>query len=302
MSSATSTPATTVPPRPQIQAPGSLPVVRKGVARYTFGDVYHVVLMMPWSLFLVVIVGSQVLANLGFALLYGLEAGNIANAHRPVDLFFFSVQTWATIGYGGMMPTTTWANSLVVIESITAIVFTAVTTGLVFAKFARPTARVRFASEAVVTRQDGKDMLMIRVANERGNHVVEASARVTLVRDEVSQEGEQMRRLYDLALVRDVQPVFAISWTVMHEINQASPFWNVTEDGVRAGGWLLVFNLTAHDGTLAQTIHATHYYGAERIHFGARYRDSNRRLPNGAIEIDLTHFDAWEPQRLPAQR
>ncbi|MBI1949285.1 MAG: ATP-sensitive inward rectifier potassium channel 10 [Deltaproteobacteria bacterium] len=301
MSSASSTPATIAPPRQQILGPGVMPVTRKGVPRFTLGDAYHVVLTMRWSLFMAAIVGSQVLANAGFAALYSLEDANVSNAHGPVDLFFFSVQTWATIGYGGMTPVTAWANTLVVIESITAIVFTAVTTGLVFAKFARPTARVRFANEAVITRQNGKDMLMLRVANERGNQVVEAAARVTLMRDEVTQEGQEMRRLYDLTLVRDVQPVFAVSWTVMHEIDERSPFAGMDEAGVRAGGWLLIFNLTGHDGTLAQTIHATHYYGAANIHFGARYHDTVRRLPSGALELDLTRFDDWEPQQVPAR-
>ena len=288
---ASSTPATVSRPRPNVS--GNLPgrnIVRLGVSGFTFGDVYHQILVMRWGVFLGLIIASQVLANAVFGVLFALQPDNVSNAHTLVDKFYFSVQTWATIGYGGMTPLTTYANLLVVAESITSVLFTAVTTGLVFAKFARPSSRVLFSSRAVITQRDGKAILMVRVANERGNDVVEASARVTLMRDEVSKEGERMRRLIDLKLVRDVQPFFAISWTLMHEIDETSPFFGKTSEEVKKAGWRVNVNLTGHDGTLSQTIYAAHFYDADALVFGARYVDVISSLPDGRLQIDLRKF------------
>jgi inward rectifier potassium channel len=282
----------TIRPRPAAQISGGRPqIVRLGVKRFTWGDLYHVILTMRWSLFFGGLVAAHVTANLIFAGLYMLErVPNIASATSFIDYFYFSVQTWATVGYGALAPTTTYANMLMVFESICAICGSAVTTGLVFAKFARPTARVLFANNMVIHTLNGKPTLMLRVANERGNDVVEASARITLLRDEKTLEGDTMRRLYDLKLVRDVQPVFAISWTLMHIIDEESPFFGKTGEDIVKEGWQVVVNITGHDGTLSQTMYASHFYRAPDIVFGAKYVDVMARLPDGRLQIDLKKF------------
>jgi inward rectifier potassium channel len=293
----TSTPATISGPRPVASGNLARNVVRVGAAGWNMGDLFHTILVMRWSLFLVCVVASQVLANVVFALLFALQRGDIANAPgNALDDFYFSVQTWATIGYGGMTPATTWANMLVMAESITSMVFTAVTTGLVFAKFARPQARILFANKAVITQRDGKKILMVRVANERGNDVVEASARLTVLKEEISAEGERMRRILDLKLARDVQPMFVISWTLMHEIDERSPLFGKTIDDMRAEQWRLTASLTGHDGTLSQTIYASHSYTPADIAFAARYVDVISPLPDGRVQLDLTKFHDVEKQ------
>jgi inward rectifier potassium channel len=292
--SAAATPSTIARPRPARQS-NQTEFVRVGGSSWTLGDLYHSVLTMRWSLFLAVVVGIQLTANLLFAGLYALEGDNITNAPRFIDKFYFSVQTWATIGYGGMTPTTTFANMIVVAESIAGIVATAVTTGLVFAKFARPSARVLFANSMITQVRDGQNTLMLRVANERGNNVVEASARVTLLRNERSREGETMRRLYDLKLVRDVQPLFMVSWTIMHIIDETSPLWGKSAADIVAEDWRINVNLQGYDGTLAQTIHASHSYRGSDIAFSHRYVDVMTTLPDGRLQIDLTHMHDVEP-------
>ena len=292
--SAAATPSTIARPRPALQS-NQTDIVRVGGSSWTLGDLYHSVLTMPWGLFLAVVVGIQLTANLLFAGLFALEGDNITNAPRFIDKFYFSVQTWATIGYGGMTPTTTFANMIVVAESIAGIVATAVTTGLVFAKFARPSARVLFATSMITQVRDGQNTLMLRVANERGNNVVEASVRVTLLRNERSREGETMRRLYDLKLVRDVQPLFMVSWTIMHIIDESSPLWGKSAADIVAEDWRINVNLQGYDGTLAQTIHASHFYHGTDIAFDHRYVDVMSTLPDGRLQIDLTHMHDVEP-------
>jgi inward rectifier potassium channel len=292
--SAAATPSTIARPRPARQS-NQADIVRVGGSSWTLGDLYHSVLTMRWSLFLAVVIGIQLAANLLFAGLFALEGDNITNAPTFIDKFYFSVQTWATIGYGGMTPTTTFANLVVVAESIAGIVATAVTTGLVFAKFARPSARVLFANSMITQMRDGQRTLMLRVANERGNNVVEASARVTLLRNERSREGETMRRLYDLKLVRDVQPLFMVSWTIMHIIDETSPLWGKSAADIVAEDWRINVNLQGYDGTLAQSIHASHRYQGTDIAFDHRYVDVMTTLPDGRLQIDLTHMHDVEP-------
>jgi inward rectifier potassium channel len=297
--SAAATPSTIARPRPAVQT--NMPsIVRVGSSSWTMGDLYHSVLTMRWGFFLVLVVGIQLTANLLFAALFSLQSDNITNAPTFIDKFYFSVQTWATIGYGGMTPTTTFANMLVVAESITGIVATAVTTGLVFAKFARPSARVLFANQMITQVRDGQNILMIRVANERGNNVVEASARVTLLRNELSREGEVMRRLYDLKLMRDVQPLFMVSWTIMHIIDEASPLWGKSAEDIIAEDWRINVNLQGYDGTLAQTIHASHFYRGHDVAFNHRYVDVMSTLPDGRMQIDLAHMHDVEPMTAKA--
>ncbi|MBE9020833.1 ATP-sensitive inward rectifier potassium channel 10, partial [Chroococcidiopsidales cyanobacterium LEGE 13417] len=227
---------------------------------YYWRDPYHLLITMPWSWFLGIVASGYILLNSLFALAYLLQPGSIANA-RPGnfwDAFFFSIQTMATIGYGVMNPQTDYANVLVAIESWVGLLGVAMGTGIAFARFSRPTARVVFSRVAVVTAYDGIPTLMFRVANKRRNQIIEAQIRVVLVRDEMNAEGQFMRRLYDLPLVRANNPIFILSWTVMHPIDEYSPFYGATLADLEAAETMLVVTLTGIDETVSQMIHARH--------------------------------------------
>jgi inward rectifier potassium channel len=149
----------------------------------------------------------------------------IANT-RPgslIDLFFFSVETLATVGFGDMHPQTTYAHLVATLEIFTGMSFLAVMTGLIFTRFSRPRARLVFAHHPVVNQHEGQPTLMIRVANARANYISDAAAQLWLVRKERSAEGETYRRFYQLALLRQENPVFVLSWTLMHAIDPSSP-------------------------------------------------------------------------------
>src|SRR5439155_9491677 len=134
--------------------------------------------------------------------------------------FFSSVQTMATIGYGGMAPIGIYANVLVTIEALVGLLGLAMATGLAFAKLSRPTARVLFSRVAVIAPRDGVRSLMLRMANERANQILEAQVHLALARTETTAEGERVRRLYDLELVRTRTPLFVLTWTVIHPIDE----------------------------------------------------------------------------------
>jgi inward rectifier potassium channel len=255
-------------------------------------DLYHFLLTEPWPALLAGILLAFIVTNAFFAIIYMLDNG-IENA-RPGnfgDAFFFSVQTMATIGYGKMSPQSVLANIMMSIEALTGLVGLAVVTGLVFAKFSRPTARVRFSKVAVVSNRDGMPSLMFRMANMRANRIVDATAHVVFARQETTLEGEQMRRFYDLKLQRHRNTLFIYSWTAIHPIDDSSAFHGQIAESMGDASGEVIVSVTGLDETFAQTVHARHVYSSRDILWGNRFVDILERAPDGALSIDYTHFD-----------
>src|ERR1700683_2099734 len=255
-------------------------------------DLYHYLLTEPWPALLAGILLAFILTNAFFAIVYMLDSG-IENA-RPGnfgDAFFFSVQTMATIGYGKMSPQSLLATIMMSVEALTGLVGLAVVTGLVFAKFSRPTARVRFSKVAVVSNRDGVPSLSFRMANMRANRIVDATAHVVFARQETTLEGEQMRRFYDLKLQRYRNALFIYSWTAIHPIDDTSAFHGQSAKSMGEASGEIIVSVTGLDETFAQTIHARHVYSARDILWGSRFVDILERAPNGTLSIDYTHFD-----------
>lgn len=263
-----------------------------GLRRAWLGDLYHRLLRMRWSGFLAAGIALYLAANALFAGLYLLQPGAIAHA-RPgffSDAFFFSVQTIATIGYGGMAPATLYANIVVTVESAFGLFFLALATGLVFARFSRPTARVLFSRVAVVGPHNGVPTLSLRLANERSNQILQAEVDVALLRDETTAEGETIRRFYDLTLARRRSPVFALTFSVMHAIDQASPLYGADPATLAADNAELVVTVTGLDETTAQPVHARTSYLAHEILWGHRFVDVLGHRRDGRRVIDYRRF------------
>jgi inward rectifier potassium channel len=266
-------------------------------------DLYHLLLTESWPTLLAGIVLIFTAINAVFALIYMLDRG-VENA-RPGsfgDAFFFSVQTMATIGYGKMSPESVVANIMVSFEALIGLVGLAMTTGLVFAKFSRPTARVRFSRVAIVSNRDGVPSLQFRMANLRANRIVDVSARVVFARQERTLEGEEMRRFYDLKLQRDRNSLFIYSWTAIHPITEDSPINGVSIEAMESANAEIIVSVIGLDETLAQTIHARYSYRARDILWGQRFVDILERTPEGKLSIDYTHFDDVIPSEIkPAE-
>lgn len=271
---------------------GNFEIMGLGVWHSYWRDPYHLLLTIPWTGFVLLIFGFYVAINTLFAIAYLLGGDCIANA-RPgsfYDAFFFSVQTLASIGYGAMYPKTTYANIIVTIEAIIGVMGIAVMTGLAFARFSRPTARVMFSRVAVILPHDGVPTLMFRSANQRRNSILEAQMRVYLMRDEITAEGEFMRRIYDLKLVRQQTPGFALTWSVMHIIDESSPLYGMTPESLSETNCLLMISLTGIDETVSQVVHARHSYGANDILWNSRFVDILHHTGDGHRYIDYKHF------------
>jgi inward rectifier potassium channel len=268
-------------------------------ARMELGrDLYHLFLRARWWVSIAAIAGTFLLVNVVFACLY-VAVGGVENA-RPgsfSDAFFFSVHTVATIGYGSMYPTSTAAHVLVVVESVVGLLVTALSTGLVFAKFTVPDGRIRFARHAVVAPLDGVPTLMIRVGNERGNAVVEANFHVTLVRTEHTAEGHVFYRNLDLPLSRHRAASLYRSFQLLHPITPHSPLFGVTPERAEELELELLVSMTGTDETTVQPVFGRKRYQTEDLRFGFRPVDLLRVLPDGRLELDVTRFDEIEPTK-----
>jgi inward rectifier potassium channel len=282
-----------------ISPEGRSTLVQSGLQRKPFGDLYHLWLLASWPRAFGAVIAIYLAANVVFALGY-FVVGGIENA-RPgsfSDAFFFSVQTIATIGYGRMSPVSAGAHVLVTVESFCGLIGMALITGLMFAKFARPTSRVLWSEVAVVALQDGAPSFMFRVANARGNQIVEAQLRVGMLVFETTPEGERVRRMHDLPLVRSSSMVFALSWMAIHPIAPGSKLYGATAESLRAANAEIYCSLTGLDGTSSQTIHARHSYSVDEIQWGRRYVDIMGPLPDGRMGIDYTRFHETKPAPL----
>lgn len=259
-------------------------------------DLYHALLRVPWWGALAAIVGGYLGLNVVFAALF-VATGGIANAEPGsfADAFFFSVQTMGTIGYGSMYPATRFANALVVAESVTGLVVTALSTGLVFARFSQTRARVVFSSRAAIAPMDGAPTLMVRVGNERHNQIVGATFRASLTRTTRTKEGVTIYRAEDLALARDRAPALSRSWMILHRIDDASPLHGETPASLGASDAELTVAVSGTDDTSLQPIHAQHTWLARSIVWGARLADLVSETPEGNLVLDLRRFHDLTP-------
>ncbi len=267
-----------------------------GARRRPLRDLYHLLLRKPWPLTIALIAASFLVLNGLFGVAFALAGGvHGAAPGSLLDGFFFSVQTMSTLGYGAMYPESLAAHSLVVLEVIVGLVLTALATGLVFTKFATPRPRVFFSRRAVVTPFDGAPTLMVRIGNERGDHIVDARLRMVLTRTEKTKEGETFYRTRDLRLVRDHSASFRRGTTIMHTIDAQSPLAGDTPESLAASEAELVVSIIGIDGTTSQTVHAASTYEAAEIVFGHRLADTLSALPDGRLRLDLRRFHDTEP-------
>jgi len=281
--------------------PGGRQVITTGLPRRPWQDLYHLFMTLSWPKLFASYAGFFTLFNLLFAAAYQLQPGDVANL-SPADYwgrFFFSVETLATVGYGDMHPQTVYAHLIASIEIFTGLMSVALITGLMFARFSRPTARILFARQAVIRPFDGRLTLMLRAANERQNVIMEASAQLRLVRDEQTVEGYRMRRIYDLPLRRSEQPVFLYGWNVMHIIDAASPLADASFESLKAARGFLLLTIGGIDETTGQTLMSRHEYHADSIRWNHGFADIIMTGEDGIDRFDYAKFHDVEPLAAP---
>lgn len=277
--------------------PSGRRVLLQGLRRRRWHDLYHVFMTITWPRLFASFAGLFALFNLLFAALYSLQPDSIAHLAPPGfwGRFFFSVQTVATVGYGVMHPHTLYGHVISSIEIFIGVMGLALITGMMFARFSRPTARFLFARHAVIGPIDGELTLVLRAANERQNVVMEARAQLRLIRDERSAEGHHVRRIYDLRLRRSEHPIFLFGWTMLHPIDEASPLAEASAESLEAANAYLLLTLSGTDETTGQLLMARHEYPASTLRWQHRFADILIPGEDGVDHLDYTRFHDVEP-------
>jgi inward rectifier potassium channel len=266
-----------------------------GDQRARLRDAYHTFLRMRWSASLALISIGLLIANLVFATAFYITGGVAGTDGTFVDMFSYSMETLATIGYGVMNPVSPAAHAVMIVEAIFGIIVVALATGLVFTKFSRATARMAFSRFVVITKHDGKQTLMFRCGNMRSNVIVQAQLHVTCSLSRPTAEGRPFYRILDLPLVRDRMSGLRRGWTIMHVIDEASPLYGLDAAGLEKGDLEIEISLTGLDDVTMQTVHSSHLYTFHDVRFGHRLADTMSPLANGDLVLDLTKFDVIEP-------
>jgi len=285
-------------PRMRLVTIGDFEVETRGLTSGFWTDLYHRSMTVSWPIFFASAAVIFIVLNTVFAGFYMLGKNPVANVsdELPLSLFYFSIETLATVGYGDMHPQTNYGHLVATVEIFTGMSFLAVMTGLIFARFSRPKARFVFAKYPVVGNRQGQPTLMIRVANARHNTISQATARLWLVREEQMAEGDTVRRFYELILDRNEHPVFSLSWTLYHAIDETSPLYHMDREELVAADATLVLNLGGVDDSSAQRLSARKVYSQEDIRWQHRYVDITGESPEGRLLLDYTKFHDVTPE------
>jgi inward rectifier potassium channel len=186
--------------------------------------------------------------------------------------FFFSVETFGTIGYGNIIPVGLAPNLLMTCESVVGLLSLALATGLVFARFARPTAQVLYSDQALIAPYKDTMAFMFRCANQRSNQLIEVSVKVIYSRLEKKENGERIRSFTILPLEFEKVTFFTLSWTVVHAIDEQSPLWGHSATDLTDKDAEFMILITGTDETFAQIVHSRTSYKTHEIVWGAKFR------------------------------
>jgi len=275
---------------------GTFNVTRTGLRFSSSINLYHSLLMMPWWRFLVILSASYLVINGVFATIYLLCGPKALNGPGSGALdsdflraFFFSVQTFATIGYGQIGPVGLAANLIVTFESFAGLLALALATGMIFARFSRPTAKILFSQSAIIAPYQGITAFEFRIANARKNQIIELGAKVLFSR--VENQGKAERQFHELALERRKVTFFPLSWTIVHPIDEQSPLHGLTEEDLHRDNAEFLVLLTGIDETFSQTVHARSSYRADEIVWNAKFANIfNHPRGNDRLGIDMSRL------------
>ena len=276
---------------------GRIEFLKVNSAGWEWRDGYHWILSLRWSRFILLVLGLYLTVNILFATAYALGGNCIAEipAGSFFDDFFFSIETFATVGYGHMYPMSTYGHIVTSIEIVSGMFWMAVMTGVIFVRFSRPTARIIFSKVMVIAPFDGKPTLMMRVANGRHQSMVDAEFRIMMHRDEWIVEGENVRRFYELPLLMHRAIMFPAVLTLRHVIDEKSPLYQATLEDMEASLIRFMVSVNGVDTVIPAPVNSQHDYHWKDIRFGEQFVDVYSESPSGAFYVDYALLDATQP-------
>ena len=260
-------------------------------------DLYHWILSLSWPRFTLVVLALYMGLNLSFAACYVAQPGSIAEMppHSFADAFFFSIETFATVGYGHMHPATTYGHIIVSIETLAGMFCTAVMTGVIFVRFSRPTAKMIYSSSMVVAPFDGKMTLMFRVANGRHQSMVDVQFFLMMICDEPVLEGDSARRFYPLKLTFERVVLFPAALTLRHVIDQQSPLFGLTSADLKERDARFMVSVTGIDTVIPAPIQSQNDYLWPDVRFGEQFVEIYTEDERGRYTVDYGRLHDTEP-------
>jgi inward rectifier potassium channel len=259
--------------------------------------IFNLLIRMSWQrLFFYALVG-YVIMNLLFTVLYCVTGGSDCLAgmdsqskHRFFNIFFFSTQTFTTVGYGHIYPTCFWTNMIVAFESFVGFLFFSVVTGLFYTKFTQPRVEVALSKVAVFDNFMDGYALKFMLANEYENKLVDVEVTLDLIKLEIV-DGRYKKRFYKLPLMRHRIPFLSVPWTVLHPIDPKSPLWGLTHDEFIASSMEFFIQVKVFDEAHRQVLFKEYsYFGIEEVLWGAKFVNIQRYTETGALKIGMGRF------------
>lgn len=267
-----------------INPSGQFNVRRRGT---TWRDIHPYLFMInaSWPVFSALIFGAFVVGNVAFALIYmkiGVEhlqgADTSTALERFMSAFFFSAQTFTTVGYGRISPDGVLTSLVASLQALLGLMALAIGTGLLFGRFSRPAARLAFSRQMVVAPYQSGTGLQFRVANRRSNNLMEVEARLMLTTVETSEQGLQ-RKYKPLRLERHIVQFLPLSWTIVHPIDQDSPLWGKKPEDLANYQAEFLITIKAFDDTFFQTVHVRYSYRHDEVVWGVASSPPSSRTP-----------------------
>ena len=194
-----------------------------------------------------------------------------------------------------MHPQSMYGHLIATAQNFFGMVSLAVMTGLVFARFSRPRARLIFASNPVISMHDGAPTLMIRLANARNNFISDASVKLWVIRATSSAEGRRSVTFRPMSLVRSENPVFALSWTLFHTIDADSPLYMLSAEEIAESDLNFAVTLSGLDETSSQLVHGRHRYSGQDLRVGHEFVDIVRVDEEGMRHMDFAKIHDTRP-------
>ena len=274
---------------------GNFLIKRVGIPFFEIFDSYHWLLTMSWVRFFGVTTAFYVGLNILFASIYFIIGTQNLEGSRAVtpmehylEAFFFSSQTLTTVGYGSISPRGIITQTVAATEAFIGLLSFAIVTGLLYGRFARPVARLIFSYNAVVAPYKNGRGFMFRVANKKNNLISEASAQLTLGRNEIIN-GSSVRKFYRLKLEYERVNFLTIGWTINHPVDEDSPLYGVTKEQFEESDAEFLVLINAFDNTYSQNIHTTHSYKWHEFLWGEKFIPMYERDENS--EYTLLHLN-----------
>lgn len=274
-------------------------VMRIGIKDALWSDMYHHALTANWVPFCFWAFVSYLAINLFFGGLYALIPDGVTSSHPLsfADMVFFSVQTLSTIGYGGMLPNGTTANIVVSIEALLGMAINALAAGAIFARIARPKARILFSDSAVISDETGVPALCIRIANCRRSLILSVDIEVALSRLIVTHDGYLERHFEPLTLIQAHVPVLRYTFMLAHIVTESSPLHHHSLEELKKEEAEIIVTVAGTDEAMGQAVYARTSYAFDRVLHNHRFVDIIHTHPNGGLSVDYSKFHDIEAYR-----